>query len=111
MLPLGYTGASIEELNRFENSTNGNRNDSREGKDDKKRGIDEREEWMLNPGEDRAIAGLLEFNSIYYIVIKYYLFAFLQIFSILFILLILLSLLFILILSLHVIISFFNFTF
>ena len=38
VLPLGYTGASIEELNQFENSKNGNRSDDKDGKGEKKRG-------------------------------------------------------------------------
>ena len=71
VLPLGYTGASIEELNQFENSKNGNRSDDKDGKGEKKRGVEEREEWMMNPGEDRAIAGLSTFNFLLCVLIEY----------------------------------------
>ena len=71
MLPLGYTGASLEELNQFENSKNGNRSDDKDGKGEKKRGVEEREEWMMNPGEDRAIAGLSTFNFLLCVLIEY----------------------------------------
>ena len=59
MLPLGFTGASSDEINQFENIQNGsNGYNNKDEKNDKKRGVDEREEWMMNPGEDRAIAGM-----------------------------------------------------
>ena len=57
-VPLGYTGVSAEELKILENSKNSSEGDKLGGK---KREIDEREEWMINPGEDRAIAGIFIF--------------------------------------------------
>ena len=35
-------------------NNNGNGENDKNGK---KRNVDEREEWMINPGEDRAISG------------------------------------------------------
>ena len=55
IVPLGYTGVSAEELKSLEDSKNSNEESKKGGK---KREIDEREEWMINPGEDRAIAGI-----------------------------------------------------
>ena len=51
-LPLGLTGATAEDLLHLE----GTKKVGEEGT--KKRGPEEREEWMINPGEDRAIAGV-----------------------------------------------------
>ena len=55
-LPLGLTGASAEELLHVVGSESSRMNRSVESKSSK-RDVDQREEWMLDPGEDRAIAG------------------------------------------------------
>jgi hypothetical protein len=52
---LGLTGATAEELQHLEGSKKGVEEGS------KKRGPEEREEWMINPGEDRAIAGTVQY--------------------------------------------------
>lgn len=54
-MPLGLTGATAEDLLHLE----GNKKVGEEGT--KKRGPEEREEWMINPGEDRAIAGTVQY--------------------------------------------------
>lgn len=58
-VPLGLTGASAEELMHVLGSENSiaSRVESEKERNSNKRDADQREEWMLNPGEDRAIAG------------------------------------------------------
>jgi hypothetical protein len=56
-LPLGLTGATAEELQHLEGSKKGVEAGT------KKRGPEEREEWMINPGEDRAIAGTVQCST------------------------------------------------
>ena len=56
-VPLGLTGASAEELMHVLGSENLMASRVESERESNKRGADQREEWMLNPGEDRAIAG------------------------------------------------------
>jgi hypothetical protein len=58
-VPLGLTGASAEELMHVLGSESSlpSRSESERERNSNKRDADQREEWMLNPGEDRAIAG------------------------------------------------------